>query len=55
MVKYCLICDREIKHGDRVLVGIVTNFIQLQSGTTWAVEKPEKFTFVNHATCEELE
>ena len=55
MTKLCAICGNSIKHGEKVLVGIVTQFVDLPSSTTWAIEKPEKYAFINHAKCEDLD
>lgn len=55
MIKLCLICDKPIKDNDKVLVGLVTVYHELPSQTTWAVEKSDKFVFVNHAKCEDID
>ena len=55
MTKLCAICGHSIKDGDEVSVGIVTTFKQLPSESTWAVEKPTRFTFINHAACDGVE
>ena len=55
MTKLCALCGHSIKDGDEDSVGIVTTFKQLPSESTWAVEKPTRFTFINHASCDGVE
>lgn len=55
MTKTCNICNKPIKDGQRVHAGVLTTFKEIPSRIAWALEKPTKYTFVHHATCEELE
>jgi hypothetical protein len=55
MIKFCLICNQEIKEGDTVLVGAISTYHAIPSSTTWAIDPPKRFSFVNHLRCEGLE
>ena len=55
MTKHCEICGLPVKQGQKVHVGVISTFVEVPSQISWAIEKPEQFTFVNHAQCEGLE
>lgn len=54
MTKTCLICGQPILNGQRVLVGVLTTFVEIPSQKSWAIEKPDDYVFINHADCEEV-
>lgn len=53
-MRYCDICSKLIEDGEKIHMGIVSTFKKIPSQVSFAVEKPERFTFVNHAVCDGL-
>lgn len=51
MQKLCTICDYEFKNGDNLVAVVLSTYVTLDSGVTFAITEPTKCLEIIHVEC----
>lgn len=51
MQRICQVCDYEFRDGDRLVAIMLSKFVAIESGVSYAIEEPRKCLELIHQEC----